>query len=74
MCLLVFGAPGFDDIADVSAFILHLSVVAHGLGESICLKRLCLSGTTSSSRGMMGETKLVGKCVMRLVDFQKYPD
>jgi hypothetical protein len=30
MRLLVFGTPGFDDVADVSAFILHLCVVAHG--------------------------------------------
>lgn len=29
MRLLVLGTPGFDDIADVSALVLHLCVVAH---------------------------------------------
>jgi hypothetical protein len=29
MRLLVLGTPGFDDVADVSAFVLHLCIVAH---------------------------------------------
>lgn len=29
MRCLVFGTPGFDDVTNVGAFILHLCVVAH---------------------------------------------
>lgn len=36
MCLLVLGTPGFDDIADVSALVLHLCVVAHDDRKESC--------------------------------------
>jgi len=29
MRLLVLGTPGFDDVADVSALVLNLRIVAH---------------------------------------------
>jgi hypothetical protein len=44
MCLLVFGTPGANDIADVCALVLYLGVVAHCIcTEGTAREALCSS-------------------------------
>lgn len=49
MGLLVFGTPSLDDVADVSAFVLHLGVVAHCVGGQ-CKGRWWVRGRERRAR------------------------